>query len=182
MAGNGDPKSPLDQLVDLFVYAPVGFLYERDEVVDRLITRGKSQVQLARLMAKMASQQPGGTEAMVNEAVGFAADVVAKSLAEFGAALGLVPTPARAGERDDVVDVEEHPSPDPVGDADADDVSTADAESVALPIDDYDALNARAVVAALDDLTLDQVEVIAAYERSHRNRKTILAKVDRMGA
>ena len=32
-----EERNPIDQLVDLFVYAPVGLLYEYDEVIPRLV-------------------------------------------------------------------------------------------------------------------------------------------------
>ncbi len=179
MSTGGESKRPIDQLVDLFVYAPLGFLYERDEVLDRVVTRGKSQVQLARLMAKMASQQPGGTEALVGDAVGFAADVVSKGFAEFGVAFGLVPKPADdrpTNEPTTVVDVEEVSTPEPESVAD---VAPAEAS---FPIDDYDELNARTIIAALGALSPVEVQQVADHERAGRNRKTILAKAERLTA
>lgn len=175
MSIGGDSKRPIDQLVDLFVYAPLGFLYERDEVLDKVVTRGKSQVQLARLMAKMASQQPGGTEAMVGDAVGFAADVVSKGIAEVGVALGLVPKPAAERPNEPsatVVDVDEVATPEADG-------APTDAP---FPIDDYDDLNARTIIAALAALTPTQVQQVVDYESAGRNRKTILAKAERLAA
>ncbi len=181
MSASSEPKNPIDQLVDLFVYAPLGFLYEREEVLDKVVTRGKSQVQLARLLAKMASQQPGGTEAMVSEAVGLAADAVSRGMIEVGVALGLVPkqsTDRCEAVVDVVVDVAEDVDVDTDPSASGDDLDAGSA----LPIEDYDTLTARAIIAALDDLTPAQAEAVLRYERSGRNRKTILAKVERMTA
>lgn len=224
MTADGESKSPLDQWVDWFVYAPVGLLYERDEVLERLVTRGRSQVQLARLMAKMASQKSGGTEAMVGEVVALAADVVAKSITEVGIALGLVPTPRGSTDTVDVDDVSHDASTDdgatphadatggpadapgyaaqtpapgePPSQGSGPDAAPANAvddppsdlagaedepgEPGPLPLADYDTLTARSVVVALDALTPAEVTVIADYERNGRNRKTILAKAERI--
>ena len=208
MSENGEPKSPIDQLIDLFVYAPVGFLYEKDDLLDKVVTRGKSQVQLARLMAKMAAQQGDGPEAMVSDAIGFAADAVAKGITDFGVALGLVPPPNRrttprsdgpVTDVDEVI-VDEVPADEvivddesPVTEADevivdevpADEVP-AD-ETAAAPIDGpptsipgYDQMNARDIIAALGGRSVAEVEQVASYERANRNRKTILAKADRL--
>ncbi len=129
MRSKDEAKSPIEQLIDLLVYAPVGFLYEKDELLDKVVTRGRSQVQLARLMAKMAAQQGGGPEAAVNEAIGFAADVVAKSITELGVALGVVPSPRPHRSQDDTIDVDL---------ADADAVDTADTDTADTETIDVD--------------------------------------------
>ncbi len=50
----------------------------------------------------------------------------------------------------------------------------------ALPIDDYDHLAARQVVDRLDSLRPDDLHAVAAYERSHRHRQTVLRKIDQL--
>lgn len=184
MAGTGEPKSPVEQLVDLFVYAPVGFLYEREELLDKVVTRGRSQVQLARLMAKMASQRSGGPEAVVNDVANQAADLLTKSIVEFGVAVGLVPKasdPGRDRQRQDIVDVDVA-AEDVAADGVAPDGAGESALEVTeiFPIDDYDTLNARTIIAMLGELELDEVRHVVEYEQDHRNRKTILAKADRL--
>lgn len=205
MSQDGEQKSPIDQLIDLFVYAPVGFLYEKDDLLDKVVTRGKSQVQLARLMAKMAAQQGDGPEAMVGDAIGFAADAVAKGITDVGVALGLVPPPNRnksPRSNDPVTDVDEIIVEDerPADETPADEAPVEKApaektsaekirteEPVSAPVEgppasipDYDQMNARDIIAALSGLSVAEVEQVATYERENRNRKTILAKADRL--
>jgi len=60
MTEERDDENPLDQLIDLFVYAPVGLLYEYPDVLPKLIKRGKSQVQVAQVLAKLAMGGRGG--------------------------------------------------------------------------------------------------------------------------
>jgi hypothetical protein len=46
-----------------------------------------------------------------------------------------------------------------------------------LPIEGYDHLAASQVVDRLDDLTPRERELVATYERAHRHRQSVLAKV-----
>lgn len=46
-----------------------------------------------------------------------------------------------------------------------------------LPIEGYDHLAASQVVDRLDDLTPHERELVATYERAHRHRQSVLAKV-----
>ena len=53
-----DPEdNPLEQLIELLIYAPIGLLYEYPEVLPRLIKRGRSQVQLAKFAGQLALKQ-----------------------------------------------------------------------------------------------------------------------------
>lgn len=108
----GDEKSQADQLVDLLVYAPVGLIYEYGEVLPQLVKRGKSQVQLAKVMGQMAAKQG---QKSVDGALLEAAGTLAKGITEFGTLLGLAPdastppppTAADAASRpNDVIDVD----------------------------------------------------------------------------
>ncbi len=89
-----EDSSPLDQLVELFVYAPVGMIYEYENVLPKLVKRGKSQVQLAKLLGQMAAKK-GQAEVgdTVGGAVGGVASVLAQSITEFGTLIGLAPAP-----------------------------------------------------------------------------------------
>ena len=118
MGGEASSSNPLDQLVELFVYAPVGLLYEYPEVIPKLVKRGRSQVQLARLLAHMAANQaragadgdrPGGLPPLdtlaavvgpgLGEAAGAACSLLARLATDLGVAVGLAPQPPPAGER-----------------------------------------------------------------------------------
>lgn len=167
-----EEQNPVDQLIDLFVYAPVGLLYEYQEVIPKLVRRGKSQVQLARVVGKMATNRGGGGEAFTMVAEGLAS-VVTKQLTEIGEAIGLAP-PA---ERDD------DPQPPPpklalVEPPAADEVE--DQEPPVLPIARYDELTAKEIIALLEDLEPGQLDRVRAHEESNRARKTVLGKLDRL--
>ena len=52
------------------------------------------------------------------------------------------------------------------------------AREQALPISRYDELTATEIVSRLPKLSKSDVGKVAAYERAHKNRKTILKKID----
>jgi len=102
---------------------------------------------------------------------------------------------SEAPERVTVLDVLAEPQPA----APLDDASTAEAStdieqgefgevpaltatevvpaSADLPITDYDSLAASQVVPRLATMSSDDLELVGTYERSHRNRQTILHRV-----
>ena len=49
-----------------------------------------------------------------------------------------------------------------------------------LPIADYDRLTVDEVTARLEDLSRQEVEKVRQYERSHKDRKTLLEALDRV--
>jgi len=189
MAPESD-ENPLEQLVDLFVYAPVGMLYEYPEVLPRLIKRGKSQVKLAKFVGQLAlKQQQGGLDSIPIPADAVAG-VLARIVTEIGAAVGLAPgqeSPIRADPKtDDFTDTDKPASqipdrPEPTRQAvtKSSQVKTNEV-SRRLPIASYDDLTAKEVIFLLDDLTVSQLRRVRDYEHSKRGRKTVLGKIDRL--
>ena len=176
-----EEQNPVDQLIDLFVYAPVGLLYEYQEVIPKLVRRGKSQVQLARVVGKMATNRGGGGEAFTMVAEGLAS-AVTKQLTEIGEAIGLAP-PSSAGD-----DVQPPPPKLALVETPQDDEAEVEVaeedleefEAPVLPIARYDELTAKEIVGLLDDLEPGQLERIRTHEASNRARKTVLGKLDRL--
>lgn len=201
MPGQPSSSNPLDQLVELFVYAPVGLLYEYPEVIPKLVKRGRSQVQLARLLAQMAANQaragggsgrPAGVPPLdtlaavlapgLGEAAGAACNVLARLVTDLGAAVGLAPQPAPPEPASDTTAT---PGDEPAGDEPAGERSDEQPDEGAvasspLPIAGYDGLTAREVIALLGDLTPDQRRRVRLHEQSHRGRRTILARLDQL--
>jgi hypothetical protein len=157
-------RNPLDPLVEVLIYAPIGLLYERDQVLPRLVTRGRSQVQLARVLGQLAVKQgQHAVEDRLGDLVGLAAGGLARALTDLGARVGLAPPPAGVG------------SPPPAE-------PPAEALAVAaLPIAGYDRLPAREVIPLLAELTPEQRRVVRDHEMAHRGRKTVLHQLDRLG-
>lgn len=157
-------RRPIDQLVDLFVYAPVGLVYEYQDVLPKLIKRGKSQVQIAKFLGTMAAKQGQKTvEGRIEGAFDVASSSVAQGITDVGARVGLAPEPARNTPI----------SPEP---------SEAEADGRPLPIAGYDDLTAKQIITLVPDLDAGQRLRINSYEASHRARKTVLAKLRSLNA
>jgi hypothetical protein len=158
----------VEQALDVFVYAPIGLLFEGRSLFPQLVEKGKNQVTMARMVGQFAVQQ-GQAEA--GKAAAKLQDQAAGVLELLGLGSDERSTPAPARDtpppRPRVV-------PDPPVDASS--VVTAP-DSSALAIPDYDGLSASQVVNRLAGLTGAELAAVAAYESAHRGRKTILNKV-----
>lgn len=163
-----DDRSPVDQLVDLFVYAPVGLLLEYQDMLPKLIKRGKSQVQIAKVVGSMAAKQgQRAVNGRLEDVVDTASSSVAQGITDVGAMIGLAPAASGKSERPAAAS----------GSAVSGDIDGG-APTRALPIAGYDDLRAKDVVALLVDLSPKQRARIRAHESAGRGRKTILAKLD----
>lgn len=192
-----DQRTPIDDLVDLFLYAPVGLLYEYEDVLPKLVKRGKSQVQLARVLGTMAVRGQGPVPAnAVAEAV---ASMLVNRITEIGASIGLAPPTDEAEAdhgTDDAPSTEKRPdnaggsarSTTPKASTTPTTPSTSKAaddaviEDRPLPIASYDTLTAREIIGLLDELDSGQLARIRAHEEANRARKTVLGKLDRLSA
>ncbi len=182
---NDNELPDLEQLVDLLVYAPIGLLYEYQTVLPQLIKRGKSQVQLARIVGQFAvkqgSKQVNRQSAQVAES---ALGVLAGALTDLGSSIGLAPPTSGAGpatEQEDASSSNGRSASNEAGDtAKPAGESDEGPSAVRLPIAGYDQLTARSIVELLDDLTPAQLERVRRYEADNRNRKTVLSKIDRL--
>jgi hypothetical protein len=155
-----EPKRPIDQFLDLVLYAPLGLVMNLEEILPQLVEKGHQQVSMARMFGKFAVDA-GGKEArkrldLVSDQV---SDLVRPAAPERGPSPAATPnTPAARRTTT---------ASDPVA---ARDAST-------LGITDYDALSASQVVPRLAGLGPVELEAVRAYETANRGRKTILAKI-----
>lgn len=171
----GPAKTPVEQAVshavDLFVYAPIGLLFDGATLLPQLVERGRSQVSMARLIGRFAVGQ-GRTEAtraasrLQDQAagvLGFIGDSVPMPQAERSPT---TPTTPRAGKATSTTATATTPTAASSGPASAD-----------LAIPDYDGLSASQVVNRLAGLSAEELSSVQAYEAANRGRKTILSKV-----
>lgn len=141
----------VEQLLDLFLYAPLGLALEARDLIPKLADRGRGQVALTRLAGKVASERGRGE-------VGRLFDQVAAIL---GGIAGGEPTAPRS---------EGHPT----GGTPA----TGDTPSVdRLPIDDYDELTAPELLPFLSSLTDAELADVLAYEEVNRGRATVINRI-----
>ena len=185
-----DPqKTPLDTLLELGLYAPLGLaLAARDSLPD-LIARGRqqvtSQVALARMMGQYAVKEG---EKDLRKRV----EDVSATLSALGilpepnppAGAGTVPTPPP--ETADVAtdaptSTNGAAAPSTNGKAAAAPAEEPVARSRAdLAIPGYDTLSASQVVQRLAGLSADELEAVRDYESGTRGRRTILSKITQL--
>ncbi len=207
-----DDKNPLeqavDQAMDTFVYAPIGLLFDGPALFPKLVEKGRTQVQVARMMGQMAVQMGQGE---ANKRVGKAQSQVRDSLV----AVGLVPAPATppAAEPDVAAEAttttgtadktaattppakktaaKKTPARKPAAKKTPTKKTTAkkgparataakNAAASALSIPDYDSLSASQVVSRLRGLASSDLDALKAYEASTRARKTILNRITQL--
>jgi hypothetical protein len=171
-------KTPLEQAMDLFVYAPLGFVFNLTEVMPELVAKGRKQVKLARMFGhyavdKQAPQIISKWQAELARTVGLdrpqARDRDADGRAASSNGSAARTERAERAERAEVVAGEPTPAR-----------SGPDAATLAIP--DYDSLSASQVVPRLAGLTPAELEAVGAYEGAHRGRRTILNKVAQLQA
>lgn len=183
-----EKKSPIDNVVELALYAPLGLaLTARDHLPD-LIARGRqqvtSQVMLARMMGQFAVKE--GEKDLRQRVEG-----LSKTLSDLGIlpepnppaaapapasapAPGTVPTPPPEVE----VDLTSaNGSTNGSGGAKAPAADAPARSRAELSIPGYDTLSASQVVQRLGGLSADELEDVRDYEAGTRGRRTILSKI-----
>jgi len=191
VSDDDDTRTPLDQALDVFVYLPVGFVFELPRSIPRFIDRGRRQVDQACAIGLEALHLGNrGSSDRVNRVreqtaatlrgLGVAPPVGDEPLGRPSApTLSVVadPEPARAPGRASgngstpatataAPTVPAGPAPDP--------------GTLAIP--GYDSLSASQVVPRLEGLTSDELETVRSYEQATRGRKTILSKIAQLQA
>ncbi|MBV8161431.1 MAG: hypothetical protein JO265_10955 [Acidimicrobiia bacterium] len=188
-----DHKNPIDQALDVFVYAPLGLLFSARETIPELAGKGRHYLAAARAMGEFAL---GQGRAQAEKAVRQAGDQAGQTLSVVGGLTARRPSPSTApAEKRPPRPAPPSPgaaagSPPPAADA-ASPTATASGlaggngrapgpsvESLAIP--GYDTLSASQVVQRLGGLSADELEAVRAYEESGRKRKTILARVEQL--
>jgi hypothetical protein len=185
-----DHKNPIEQALDVFVYAPLGLLFSARETIPQLAEKGRQYVAAALAMGEYAVGQ-GRDQA--GKAVRQAGDQAGQTLSVVGGlAAGrrrVPPRPTTAPAARSTAPPSSPPPPpapegvaariEATGEAGGNGQVTAPSvESLAIP--GYDTLSASQVVQRLGGLSADELEAVRAYEDSSRKRKTILARVQQL--
>ena len=182
-----EEKNPVEQALDLFVYAPLGLALSFRDELPKLIERGRTQVtgqvQMAKMMGQFATQA-GQKEAekFVRQASERAAEMIGDVLA--GGQRASSPAAARTTTAD-------APETRTQAAVEAERIASGNGKSDVLParpvpaadslaIPGYDTLSASQVVQRLAALAPDELEAIEDYERANRSRRTILTRVDQL--
>lgn len=174
-----EARSPLDQALDLLVFAPVGLALTAREELPRLIARGRAQVTGQLALAKMFGQfavNHGQKEAQKR------AERLVKQVSEPRrppARPTRVPATNEASHGASVTGNgrQSGAAAAAVASAGAARATMAPMPSADLAIPGYDTLSASQVVQRLGGLSAAELEAVREYETATRGRRTILSKV-----
>lgn len=176
-ADNGENSPGVNQLLDMFVYAPIGMLYEYPDVLPQLIKKGRSQVQIAKVMGEFALRKGQADPAgFASESLAGAGGAIAKLITELVDLLGV--------SEDQQMSTRPHKTRSANGSPVIETTASARGDASAkkkLPIANYDKLTAREIVSLLSDITPAQRARVRAHETKNRARKTVLSKLDQLG-
>lgn len=153
-------------LLDVFVYAPIGFVKQANTLVPELIKDGRSTAASAKTIGAFVTPilKRQGEKVLREQLRG------AKSASPSTASTTSAARPApKAPEATPSTGAAHQPH------------STSDAAS-AEPFDGFDRLGAAAVVARLEELTKAQRATVRRYETANRNRRTVLGRLDQLDA
>ena len=140
----------VERVLDVVVYAPIGLLGQLQEDVPKFAAQGRQKFENRVQVAKFIGQM----------SVTYGRQELTKRLAERRA----------SGSADhDLAAVPEEPQPTP-----------AETVVVPVPFDGYDTMAASHIVQQLRTMTPAELDTVSAYEARHRNRRTVLAKVEQM--
>lgn len=164
-----DEKNPVEQALDVILYAPIGLAFSARELLPTLVERGRAQLGMAKMIGQFAAQQ-GQTEAgKLFDKASKQAVTTLEQLAGANGAKGNGSAPSTNGAKpapvEAVIDVPAVTTPS---------APTSGPEAASLAITDYDSLSASQVLPRLNGLSSDELEAVRAYEAAHRGRKTIL--------
>lgn len=165
-ATEGD--DPMERLLDVFVYAPIGLLATGGANLDEFARKGRERAAVARTLGEFALQ---GVDAKLGRSLadleGMAREFLRVVIAN------TTPSSTREPSTDDSASSTEVPAAD---------ASTAPTP-VDGPVDDlipgYDDLTARDLLPLLAGLGAADLDRIEAHEIAHRNRSTVLARLRR---
>jgi hypothetical protein len=173
-------KSPVEQLVDALVYAPIGLALAFRDSLPTFVEKGRQRVEsettTARVMGQYAVRQAAKEnrkrfERLLETLVALGVvpgNDTSTPPAATPAASAPAPSPERGGAS--------VPTPESSnGQAASNGPARPEGSSLAIP--GYDTLSASQVVQRLAGLADDELEAVRAYEEATRGRRTILSKV-----
>lgn len=171
-----ESRPSLESALDVLVYAPVGLAAEVRRLLPDLAREGRTRVEqrvtLARFVGRLAVR--AGRQQLESRlaAVRAAAPVPRPAGSAPAATPAAAAAAGSAGSR--TVSGEEPPREEAP--------TEVAVRSQDLPIVGYDTLSASQVVSRLAALDGRELDVVEAYERANRQRRTILGKVEQLRA
>ena len=182
-----EDKSPGDRLLEVMVFGPAGLAVTIVEEFPKLVEKGRhrveGQVHMARLVGQFAVQMGRRQLEQSLGHLGARRDHAPEHRADDGGGPGPDPdAAARAPEtapsrRAEPAPAEERRRPPVWLGAE---VGNGSGSPSSLAIPGYDSLSASQVVQRLEGLSLPELEEVRAHEAAHRQRRTILHRVEQL--
>ena len=173
MSDPDESKTPLEHVLDVCVYAPLGFALEARSLLPKFVDRGRNQIVLARVVGKYAVRKGSrATESRFNQAQEQVVGVlrlVSSSSDDLEPSSNGARTSTAASPTDSTPTNGAHPRSGPRSTVVPPVESTIDPSTLAIP--DYDALSASQVVPRLESLTADELEAVRDYEAGTRGAR-----------
>lgn len=170
-------QDPAEQLLDVFVYAPLGLLLEARDLLPKLADKGRQrmggQVTVARMIGELAVRQGQRR-----------AEKAFQRFREQQGWTGARPQDAAAGPRPtnghgpSPTDAPAAGAASGAGHPTTGTAGVPDAASLAIP--GYDTLSASQVVPRLEGLSAEELDAIRVYEEATRGRKTVLTRINQL--
>ena len=178
----------IERTLELLLYAPIGVgLFLKDTAptfVNMFVSRGRAEVDKRQ---DDVQQRVTTARSLGQVALAFGPPVVRKRVEETVAQAcrrveGIFGGASDPGAAEPTVTVPEPEPWTPTAAPKEDHQAHAGdwAASADLPIPGYDALSASQVVERLIGLAPDELDAVHAYEASHRQRRTILGKIEQL--
>ncbi len=180
----GTRQDPAEQLLDVFVYAPLGLAMEAAELLPKLADRGRQRVGgkvvVARMVGEMAVRQGQRRAGKLVERMREQQRAARSTRSEPGTATsgnghGPGSGPAVPTFRSDP---QPPPAAAPTSAPSRTEPAVGGGADLAIP--GYDTLSASQVVPRLEGLSAGELEAIQLYEEAHRARKTVLTRIDQL--
>lgn len=165
------PTPPIDVVhaatqvfADLFVFAPLGFAKRARTLLPELVREGRSTARSAQLIGRFAVPvlKKQGKRAVERTV----ADVIKRPAARSNNGND---TPKNSG-----------PAVSPVSTPRPPRAEVAAAVVLGEPFAGFEHLGSAAVIARLGELTQPERNRVREYERAHRNRRTVLGRLDQL--
>ena len=189
-------KDRIEQTIEMLVYAPIGAgLYLKDmgpTFVNMFVARGRAEIDRRQAQVQ---QRTTTAKSIGQVAVAFGVPMVRQRVEKevgnarqraqtFLEAIGGNDAPAAAPRPRTTARPAPRPAspPKPAARPAPAPANGATPAGDSLPIPGYDALSASQVVERLAGLTPAELDAVRTYECAHRNRRTILGKIDQISA
>jgi len=171
-------QDPAEQLLDLFVYAPLGLAMEAADLLPKLADKGRQRmggkVTVARMVGELAVRQGQRRAEKLFERMR-EQQRDARTARPAPAASAPANGHGRGPDAASATGFRSGPPPTP---AETRPAPSADVSELAIP--GYDTLSASQVVPRLEGLLPEELDAVRLYEEAHRARKTVLTRIDQL--